>query len=213
VSSPLLSNLYMRRFVLGWKKLGHEKRLKAYIINYADDNYADDLVICCHARADEALVMMRNMVSRLKLTVNENKTRACRLAGEKFDFLGYTFGSMLLAEDGVGPIGTPVHLRDESLSVICASGSFFNLFQIGEAESVGAFGDHRGGGQPQTRPTDQRQPRRVVQLWRTRLDSPARPFPEGWRFPSDRQTSGPADSWRTARARLCTAQSYGGTLG
>src|SRR2546428_3318831 len=25
--SPLLSNLYMRRFVLGWKKLGHEKRL------------------------------------------------------------------------------------------------------------------------------------------------------------------------------------------
>jgi RNA-directed DNA polymerase len=35
--SPLLSNLYMRRFVLGWKKLGCEKRLKAYIINYADD--------------------------------------------------------------------------------------------------------------------------------------------------------------------------------
>jgi RNA-directed DNA polymerase len=35
--SPLLSNLYMRRFVLGWKKLGHEKRLGAYIVNYADD--------------------------------------------------------------------------------------------------------------------------------------------------------------------------------
>jgi RNA-directed DNA polymerase len=25
--SPLLSNLYMRRFVLGWKRLGHERRL------------------------------------------------------------------------------------------------------------------------------------------------------------------------------------------
>src|SRR6267154_5184897 len=37
VISPLLSNLYMRRFVLGWKKLGHEKRLAAYIVNYADD--------------------------------------------------------------------------------------------------------------------------------------------------------------------------------
>jgi group II intron reverse transcriptase/maturase len=85
--SPLLSNLYMRRFVLGWKKLGHEKRLKAYIINYADD-----LVICCRARADEALVAMRNMMARLKLTVNESKTRVCRLPEEKFDFLGYTFG-------------------------------------------------------------------------------------------------------------------------
>ncbi len=85
--SPLLSNLYMRRFVLGWKKLGHEKRLQAYIINYADD-----LVICCRGRADEALVVMRNMMSKLKLTVNESKTRVCRLPEEKFDFLGYTFG-------------------------------------------------------------------------------------------------------------------------
>jgi RNA-directed DNA polymerase len=74
--SPLLSNLYMRRFVLGWKKLGHEKRLKAYIINYADD-----LVICCRAGADEALNLMRNMMTRLKLTVNESKTRVCRLPG------------------------------------------------------------------------------------------------------------------------------------
>src|SRR5262244_2147975 len=48
--SPLLSNLYMRRFVLGWKKLGHEKRLQAHIVNYADD-----LVICCRGHAEEAL--------------------------------------------------------------------------------------------------------------------------------------------------------------
>ena len=27
--SPLLANLYMRRFVLGWKVLGHERRLNA----------------------------------------------------------------------------------------------------------------------------------------------------------------------------------------
>ena len=47
--SPLLSNLYMRRFVLGWKKLGHEQRLKARIVNYADD-----LVICCRGRGAAA---------------------------------------------------------------------------------------------------------------------------------------------------------------
>jgi group II intron reverse transcriptase/maturase len=85
--SPLLSNLYMRRFVLGWKKLGHEKRWKAYIVNYADD-----LVICCRAGAQEALAEMRVMMSKLKLTVNEKKTRVCYLPEEKFDFLGYTFG-------------------------------------------------------------------------------------------------------------------------
>jgi hypothetical protein len=32
----LLSNLYLHRFVLGWKQLGHERRLEAYIVNYAD---------------------------------------------------------------------------------------------------------------------------------------------------------------------------------
>ena len=99
--SPLLSNLYMRRFVLGWKKLGHEKRLKAYIINYADD-----LVICCRAGAEEALDLMRNMMSRLKLTVNESKTRVCRLPEEKFDFLGYTFGRCYSPKTGRAYWGT-----------------------------------------------------------------------------------------------------------
>ena len=32
-----LSNLYMRRFVLGWKSLGYGERLQARIVNYADD--------------------------------------------------------------------------------------------------------------------------------------------------------------------------------
>src|SRR5207244_11272746 len=44
--SPLLSNLYMRRFVLGWKSLGYQERLKAVVVNYADD-----LVICCRGSA------------------------------------------------------------------------------------------------------------------------------------------------------------------
>jgi hypothetical protein len=77
----------MRRFVLGWKKLGHERRLRAYIVNYADDR-----VICCRNRAEEALVTMRHIMTKLKWTVNETKTRVCKLPEEKFDFLGYTFG-------------------------------------------------------------------------------------------------------------------------
>jgi len=31
--SPLLAKLYMRRFILGWKELGHEQRLDAHIVN------------------------------------------------------------------------------------------------------------------------------------------------------------------------------------
>jgi group II intron reverse transcriptase/maturase len=99
--SPLLSNLYMRRFVLGWKKLGHEKRLGAQIVNYADD-----LVICCRGHAEEALARMRDIMTRLKLTVNETKTRVCKLPEEKFDFLGYTFGRCYSSKTGHAYIGT-----------------------------------------------------------------------------------------------------------
>src|SRR6266566_4137549 len=99
--SPLLSNLYMRRFVLGWKRLGHEKRLAAYIVNYADD-----LVICCRGRAEEALARMRDIMTKLKLTVNETKTRVCKLPEEKFDFLGYTFGRCYSPKTGRSYTGT-----------------------------------------------------------------------------------------------------------
>src|SRR5882762_7786743 len=99
--SPLLSNLYMRQFVLGWKKLGHEKRLQAYIVNYADD-----LVICCRSKAEEALTTMRDMMTKLKLTVNETKTRVCKLPDEKFDFLGYTFGRCYSPKTGRAYLGT-----------------------------------------------------------------------------------------------------------
>jgi group II intron reverse transcriptase/maturase len=85
--SPMLSNIYMRRFVKGWKTGGHERRLDAHIVNYADD-----FVICCRGTAQEAMTVMRGMMSKLKLTVNETKTRLCRLPEETFDFLGYTLG-------------------------------------------------------------------------------------------------------------------------
>ena len=35
--SPLLSNVYMRRFVLGWKTLGYAQHFCAEIVNFADD--------------------------------------------------------------------------------------------------------------------------------------------------------------------------------
>ena len=35
--APLLSNIYMRRFILGWKALGHARRFGAEIVNYAKE--------------------------------------------------------------------------------------------------------------------------------------------------------------------------------
>jgi RNA-directed DNA polymerase len=98
--SPLLANLYMRRFLLGWKALGHERRLDAHIVNYADD-----FVICCRGTAVEAMTVMRRMMARLKLTVNETKTRLCRSPDEPFTFLGYTIGRCYLAKTGWAYIG------------------------------------------------------------------------------------------------------------
>jgi RNA-directed DNA polymerase len=98
--SPLLSNIYMRRFVKGWKTGGHERRLKARIVNYADD-----FVICCRGTADEAMAAMQGMMSKLKLTVNETKTRLCRLPEESFDFLGYTIGRCYSPRTGEAYIG------------------------------------------------------------------------------------------------------------
>ena len=99
--SPLLSNLYMRRFLLGWKQLGYARRLNAHIVNYADD-----FVICCRGTAAEAMLVMRRMMGKLKLTVNEDKTRMRRLPGEDFDFLGYTIGRCHSPTTGRAYIGT-----------------------------------------------------------------------------------------------------------
>lgn len=99
--SPLLSNLYMRRFVLGWKKLGHEQKLQARIVNYADD-----FVICCRGTAETAMHTMRTMMERLKLTVNETKTHVCRVPAESFDFLGYTLGRCYSPSTGRAFLGS-----------------------------------------------------------------------------------------------------------
>ena len=99
--SPLLANLYMRRVVLGWKVLGYARRFGAEMVSYADD-----LVICCRRGGEDALAGLRDLLVRLKLTLNERKTRVCRLPEETFDFLGYTLGRCWSRETGRAYLGT-----------------------------------------------------------------------------------------------------------
>jgi RNA-directed DNA polymerase len=99
--SPLLANLYMRRFVLGWKKLGLERSLGSRIVTYADDL----VILCRKGKAEEALQHLRGIMGKLKLTVNEEKTRICKVPEGEFDFLGYTFGRMYSARTGQARLG------------------------------------------------------------------------------------------------------------
>jgi RNA-directed DNA polymerase len=99
--SPLLANLYMRRFVLGWKKLRLDKRLGTRIVTYADDL----VILCRKGKAEEALQQLRVLMGKLKLTVNAEKTRICKVPEGEFDFLGFTFGRMYSRTTGKAHLG------------------------------------------------------------------------------------------------------------
>ncbi len=100
--SPLLANLYMRRFILAWKQLGLETRLDARIVNYADD-----FVICCRpGTGSEALRWTHHLMGRLGLRVNMEKTRLCCLPEERFTFLGYEIGRCYSRRTGRAYLGT-----------------------------------------------------------------------------------------------------------
>ena len=85
--SPLLSGIYMRRFILGWKALGHAQRFCAEIVTYADD-----ICVLGKAPAADMLTTVNRLMDGLKLTVNARKTRCLRCPEEPFEFLGYRIG-------------------------------------------------------------------------------------------------------------------------
>ncbi len=99
--SPLLSNLYFRRFLLAWYQWGIADRLDALVVNYADD-----FVICCRpGNGPAALEQARRLLTAMGLVVNEDKTRLANLPEDRFDFLGYTFGR-LYRTDATEFVGT-----------------------------------------------------------------------------------------------------------
>jgi len=82
VISPLLSNIYLHPLDLYWERqMGSAKMVR----------HADDLVVLCRrGAAEKSLPALRRFLARLKLTVNEEKTRIVS-AQEGFDFLGVHF--------------------------------------------------------------------------------------------------------------------------
>ena len=63
------------------------------------------VILCRKGKAEEALQRLREIMRKLKLTVNEEKTRICKVPEEEFDFLGYSFGRMYSARTGQARLG------------------------------------------------------------------------------------------------------------
>jgi RNA-directed DNA polymerase len=95
VVSPLLANIYMRRFLKAWEMRSNDRKLSARIVNYADD-----FVILCRRNAEQALAEASSILSRIGLTISEQKTKVCQAWEQPFDFLGYSFGPQYSFESG-----------------------------------------------------------------------------------------------------------------
>ena len=95
VASPLLSVIYMNRFLKHWRLTRRGEAFRAHVISYADD-----FVILSRGHAAEALAWTKAVMTKLGLTLNEAKTSLKDARTECFDFLGYTFGPHRYRKDG-----------------------------------------------------------------------------------------------------------------
>jgi len=100
VVSPLLSVIYMNRFLKHWRLSERDEAFRAHVISYADD-----FVILSRGRAAEALTWTRVMMTKLGLSLNEAKTSVKDARREHFDFLGYSLGPRYLPNGGRWRLG------------------------------------------------------------------------------------------------------------
>jgi RNA-directed DNA polymerase len=100
VASPLLANIYMNRFLKHWRQSGAGEAFRAHVVSYADD-----FVILSRGRAVEALAWTQAVMTKLGLTINEEKTSLRNARKERFDFLGYSFGPHWFKKNGKWYLG------------------------------------------------------------------------------------------------------------
>ena len=86
VISPLLSNLFLHLLDRIWERNNLQQRLGARIVRYADDI----VILCRRGQSDRAMKVLRQVLERLELTLNEAKTKIVNAYEGKFDFLGFT---------------------------------------------------------------------------------------------------------------------------
>lgn len=88
VISPLLANIYLHALDAIWEKRGYTRRDGP---NVQLVRYADDLVLLTNKDAHWALARLEEILGRLDLQLNAQKSRIVDAEEETFDFLGFTF--------------------------------------------------------------------------------------------------------------------------
>jgi len=126
VISPLLANLYMNRFLKYWRLQGKGKQWRAHIVAYADD-----FVILSRGSAQEARDWAQRVMTRIGLTLNEQKTSIRDARREEFDFLGFTFGPRY----SVWNAQPYMAARPSKKSILRLTGKVYDLLQPREKGS------------------------------------------------------------------------------
>ena len=105
--SPLLANIYMRRFVLGWKMFGlGAELLGTRLVTYARRRPRDPVQKGQSRSGLYGQRLRHEIMGKLEAHGElEEKTRICRAPEGEFDFLGYTLGRMFSARTGQARIG------------------------------------------------------------------------------------------------------------
>jgi RNA-directed DNA polymerase len=84
VISPLLANLYLHLLDRIWERHNLERRYAARLVRYADD-----MVVLSAGDTGKPLSMLKHVLERLGLTLNEAKTNIVNAWDTSFDFLGF----------------------------------------------------------------------------------------------------------------------------
>jgi len=84
VISPLLANCYLHILDRIWERRHLKRKLGAHLVRYADD-----FVVMCRKDVEEPLKVVRHVLDRLGLSLNEAKTHVVDATQASFNFLGF----------------------------------------------------------------------------------------------------------------------------
>lgn len=113
VISPLLANCYLHILDRIWQRRHLKGKLQAHLVRYADD-----FVVMCRKEVEEPLKVVRHVLERLDLSLNEAKTHIVDASQASFNFLGFTI--QMSQGASTGKLRPNVRPADKSLKKIKA---------------------------------------------------------------------------------------------